>query len=49
MAKSKSKPKATHDTGKHVSRENMDSLRGKFKGKGLLKALMDEKKRERKA
>jgi len=30
-----------------VTREYVHSLRGKFKGKGLLKALMEEKKRER--
>ena len=30
-----------------VTREYVHSLRGKFKGKGLLKALMAEKKRER--
>ena len=31
-----------------VTREFVHSLRGKFKGKGLLKALMAEKKRETK-
>jgi len=46
---SKPKLKATRATGKHVSRENVDRLRGKFKGKGLLKALIDEKKKERQA
>ena len=30
-----------------VTREYIRSLRGKFKGKGLMKALMAEKKRER--
>ena len=30
-----------------ITREYIHSLRGKFKGKGLLKALMAEKKRER--
>ncbi len=30
-----------------ISREYVHSLRGKYKGKGLLKALMAEKKRER--
>ncbi len=30
-----------------ITREYVHSLRGKFKGKGLLKALMEEKKRER--
>ena len=30
-----------------VTREYVHSLRGKFKGKGLLKALMADKKRER--
>jgi AbrB family looped-hinge helix DNA binding protein len=30
-----------------VTREYVHSLRGKYKGKGLLKALMAEKKRER--
>ena len=29
------------------SREILHSLRGKFRGKGLMKALMAEKKRER--
>jgi AbrB family looped-hinge helix DNA binding protein len=32
---------------KPITREFIQSLRGKYKGKGLLKALMDEKKRER--
>ena len=32
---------------KPITREFVHSLRGKFKGKGLLKALMAEKKRER--
>ncbi|MDL1910962.1 AbrB/MazE/SpoVT family DNA-binding domain-containing protein [Chloroflexi bacterium CFX6] len=31
-----------------VTREYIRSLRGKYKGKGLMKALMDEKKGERK-
>jgi AbrB family looped-hinge helix DNA binding protein len=30
-----------------ITREYIHSLRGKYKGKGLLKALMSEKKRER--
>ena len=30
-----------------VTREYVHSLRGKYKGKGLMKALMAEKKRER--
>jgi len=30
-----------------ITREYIHGLRGKFKGKGLLKALMEEKKRER--
>ena len=30
-----------------VTREYVRSLRGKYKGKGLMKALMTEKKRER--
>jgi AbrB family looped-hinge helix DNA binding protein len=30
-----------------ITREYVHSLRGKFKGKGLLKALMAEKKKER--
>ncbi len=30
-----------------ITREYVHSLRGKYKGKGLLKALMTEKKRER--
>ena len=32
---------------KPITREYVHSLRGKFKGKGLLKALMAEKERER--
>jgi len=32
---------------KPITREYIHSLRGKYKGKGLLKALMAEKKRER--
>ena len=30
-----------------ITREYIHSLRGKYKGKGLLKALMEEKQRER--
>ncbi len=30
-----------------ITREYVDNLRGKYKGKGLLKALMAEKSRER--
>jgi AbrB family looped-hinge helix DNA binding protein len=30
-----------------ITREYIHSLRGKFRGKGLLKALMAEKKKER--
>ena len=30
-----------------ITREYIHSLRGKYKGKGLIKALMAEKKRER--
>jgi AbrB family looped-hinge helix DNA binding protein len=30
-----------------ITREYVHSLKGKFKGKGLLKALMAEKKKER--
>ncbi|GAB4460629.1 MAG: hypothetical protein Kow0070_17060 [Anaerolineales bacterium] len=30
-----------------VTREYIQSLRGKYKGKGLMKSLMAEKKRER--
>lgn len=30
-----------------ITREYVHSLRGKYRGKGLLKALMEEKKRER--
>jgi AbrB family looped-hinge helix DNA binding protein len=30
-----------------ITREYIHSLRGKYKGKGLLKSLMAEKKRER--
>ena len=47
MAKSKPKVKANRDSKKHVSREYVHSLRGKLKGKGLLKALMTEKEKER--
>lgn len=32
---------------KPITRDYIHSLRGKYKGKGLLKALMAEKKRER--
>ena len=32
---------------KPITREYIHSLRGKFRGKGLLKALMAEKNRER--
>ena len=32
---------------KPITREYIHSLRGKFKGKGLVKALMAEKRRER--
>jgi AbrB family looped-hinge helix DNA binding protein len=32
---------------KPITREFIQSQRGKFKGKGLLKVLMEEKKRER--
>lgn len=32
---------------KPITREYVHSLRGRFRGKGLLKALMNEKKRER--
>ena len=32
---------------KPITREYVHSLRGRFRGKGLLKALMAEKKRER--
>ena len=30
-----------------ITRDHVHSLRGKFRGKGLMKALMAEKKRER--
>ncbi|OLD81576.1 MAG: hypothetical protein AUI33_00900 [Ignavibacteria bacterium 13_1_40CM_2_61_4] len=30
-----------------ITREYINSLRGKFKGKGLMRELMEEKKRER--
>ena len=39
--------KAQHIILKPITREYVHSLRGKYKGKGLLKALMAEKKRER--
>jgi AbrB family looped-hinge helix DNA binding protein len=32
---------------KPITREYVHSLRGRFRGKGLMKALMAEKKRER--
>lgn len=32
---------------KPITREYVHSLRGKFRGKGLMKALMAEKKREK--
>jgi hypothetical protein len=49
MANPDPKSKANRDSRKHFSREYVQSLRGKFRGKGLLKALMLEKARERKA
>ena len=30
-----------------ITREHIHSLRGRFKGKGLMKELMEERKRER--
>jgi len=39
--------KARHIILRPITREYIHSLRGKFKGKGLLKELMEEKKRER--
>ena len=38
---------ANEITLKPITREYVHSLRGKFKGKGLLKALMAEKKMEK--
>ena len=32
---------------KPITREYINRLRGKFKGKGLMKALIEDKKRER--
>jgi hypothetical protein len=49
MAKSQPKPKGNRDSTKQVSREYVHSLRGKFKSKGLLKALMTEKDKERRS
>jgi hypothetical protein len=49
MAKSKPKSKANRDSNQHVSREYVYSLRGKLKGKGLLKALLAEKKKDQRA
>jgi len=49
MANPEPKSKATRDSRKHVSREYVHSLHGKFKGKGLLRALIAEKVRERRA
>ncbi len=49
MAKSEPKQKANRDSSKYVSREYVHSLRGKFKGKGLLKALMAEKEKEKRS
>lgn len=49
MAKPRPKPKANRDSNQHVSREYVYSLRGKLKGKGLLKALMAEKKKDLRA
>jgi hypothetical protein len=49
MAKPEPKSKANRDSRKHVSREYVHSLRGKFKGKGLLRALKAERARERNA
>ncbi len=39
--------KARHIILTPITREYIHSLRGKFKGKGLLKELMEEKKQER--
>ena len=39
-------PTVSEGSKKPVTREYVNSLRGKFKGKGLLKALMAEKKKE---
>lgn len=47
MAKSKPTPQANRDLKKLISREHVHSLRGKLKGKGLLKALLAEKEKER--
>ncbi|HKR61619.1 MAG TPA: hypothetical protein VJS64_18170 [Pyrinomonadaceae bacterium] len=49
MAKPRPKPKANRDSNQHVSREHVQSLWGRLKGKGLLKALMAEKKKDQKA
>ena len=49
MVKPKAKIKANRDANKHVTREYIHSIRGKFKGKGLLKALMTEKEKEQKS
>ncbi len=40
-------PEGQHIILTPITREYVNSLRGKYKGKGLLKALMAEKKRER--
>jgi hypothetical protein len=47
MANLEPTSKVNRDLRRHVSREYVYSLRGKFKGRGLLKALMAEKRRER--
>ncbi len=41
------KQKTRRIRSKPITREYVHSLRGKYKGKGLLKALMAEKERER--
>jgi hypothetical protein len=40
-------PTVKEGSKRQVTREYVHSLRGKFKGKGLLKALMAEKNKER--
>ena len=47
MKRRLTKPARLTTGGKTITREYIHSLRGKFRGKGLLKALMAEKKREK--
>jgi len=47
MKRRSTKTTALTTSRKPITREYIHSLRGKLRGKGVLKALMAEKKRER--